>query len=67
MGRHDVVGQPQLDRLTTADNSARNVTTGENTIGTGSFSNMSGLPIVIQNSGANVLIQNAVILNVQMD
>jgi len=52
---------------TTADNSARNVTTGGNTIGTGSFANMSGLPIVIQNSGANVLIQNAVILNVQMD
>ena len=51
----------------TADNSAYEVTTGTNTIGTGSFSNMSGLPIVIQNSGANVLIQNAVILNVQMD
>jgi hypothetical protein len=52
---------------TTADNSARNVNTGSNNIGTGSFANMSGLPIVIQNSGANVLIQNAVILNVQMD
>lgn len=51
----------------TADNSAYEVTTGTNTIGTGSFANMSGLPIVIQNSGANVLIQNAVILNVQMD
>ncbi|MBS0339637.1 MAG: hypothetical protein JSS56_03860 [Proteobacteria bacterium] len=52
---------------TTADNSAYEVTTGTNTIGTGSFSNMSGLPIVIQNSGANVLIQNAVILNLQMN
>jgi hypothetical protein len=51
----------------TADNSAYEVTTGSNSIGTGSFANMSGLPIVIQNSGANVLIQNAVILNVQMD
>ncbi|MBS0451770.1 MAG: hypothetical protein JSS14_10680 [Proteobacteria bacterium] len=51
----------------TADNSARDVTTGTNTIGTGSFSNMSGMPIVIQNSGANVLIQNAVILNLQME
>lgn len=51
----------------TADNSAYEVTTGTNTIGSGSFANMSGLPIVIQNSGANVLIQNAVILNVQMD
>jgi len=52
---------------TTADNSARDVTTGTNTIGTGSFANMSGLPVVIQNSGANVLIQNAVILNLQMN
>jgi len=52
---------------TTADNSARNVSTGSNAIDGGSFQNMSGLPVVIQNSGANVLIQNAVILNVQMN
>ncbi len=31
------------------------------------FANMSGLPLVVQNSGANVLIQNAVILNLQMN
>ena len=52
---------------TTADNTARNVSTGSNAIDGGSFQNMSGLPVVIQNSGANVLIQNAVILNVQMN
>jgi len=52
---------------TTDHNSAYEVTTGTNTVSGGSFANMSGLPIVIQNSGANVLIQNAVILNVQMD
>lgn len=52
---------------TTADNTARDVTTGSNAIGTGAFANMSGLPIVIQNSGANVLIQNAVILHLQLD
>jgi len=52
---------------TTANNSARNVETGDNSISAGSFSNMSGLPVVIQNSGANVLIQNAVIVNVQMN
>jgi len=52
---------------TTADNSARNVTTGSNSVAGGSFDNMSGLPIVIQNTGANVLIQNAVILNLQMN
>lgn len=52
---------------TTADNYARNVTTGSNSIGGGSFENMSGLPVVIQNTGANVLIQNALVLNVQMN
>jgi hypothetical protein len=52
---------------TTAGNSARNVTTGDNTISAGSFANMNGLPTVIQNSGANVLIQNATILNLQMN
>lgn len=52
---------------TTADNTAQHVNTGSNAINTGAFANMSGLPVVIQNSGANVLIQNAVILNVQMN
>jgi hypothetical protein len=40
--------------------------TGSNSIAAGSFANMSGLPLVVQNSGANVLIQNAVIINLQM-
>jgi hypothetical protein len=44
---------------------ATNVYTGNNSVTDGSFSNASGLPTVIQNSGANVLIQNATILNVQ--
>ena len=52
---------------TTAGNLATNVVTGTNAISTGAFANMSGLPVVIQNSGANVLIQNAVILNLQMN
>lgn len=51
---------------TTAGNTAINVATGTNAISAGAFSNMSGLPVVIQNSGANVLIQNAVILNLQI-
>lgn len=51
---------------TVAGNSARNVNTGMNTISGGAFTNSSGLPIVIQNTGANVLIQNATIINVQM-
>ncbi|WP_332744745.1 hypothetical protein [Hydrogenophaga sp.] len=52
---------------TTADNTARHVNTGNNAISAGAFANMSGMPVVIQNSGANVLIQNAVILNLQMN
>ncbi|MBT9475550.1 hypothetical protein [Polaromonas sp.] len=52
---------------TTAGNTAIDVATGTNTISAGAFSNMSGLPLVVQNSGANVLIQNAVILNLQMN
>lgn len=51
----------------TAGNTASRVNTGNNTIDAGSFANMSGLPVVIQNSGANVLIQNATIVNLQMN
>ena len=47
-------------------NSAINVVTGANAISSGAFSNASGLPVAIQNSGANVLIQNATIINVQL-
>jgi hypothetical protein len=49
---------------TVASNVAANVTTGSNSIADGSFANSSGLPTVIQNTGANVLIQNSTILNV---
>jgi hypothetical protein len=52
---------------TTAQNTAERVVTGANSIGTGAFSNVSGIPIVIQNSGANVLIQNATIINLQLN
>jgi len=52
---------------TTAGNSATQVVTGTNDISAGAFANMSGLPVVIQNSGANVLIQNAVTVNLQLN
>lgn len=39
---------------------------GVNTISSGAFSNASGLPVAIQNSGSNVLIQNATIINIHM-
>ena len=49
-----------------AGNTATNITTGANVIEGGSFANMSGIPIVVQNSGANVLIQNATVINLQL-
>ncbi|CAG9235696.1 conserved exported hypothetical protein [Paraburkholderia sabiae] len=52
-------------RGTVANNTARGVDTGSNMITGGSFSSASGLPTVIQNTGANVLIQNATIVNVR--
>lgn len=48
------------------DNSASYIMTGANSIADGSFANSVGLPTVIQNSGANVLIQNSTIVNVQL-
>lgn len=48
-----------------ADNTANRVITGSNAISDGAFANASGLPTVIQNTGANTLIQNATILNVR--
>jgi hypothetical protein len=47
------------------NNSAVNVVTGNNVIDAGSFANMAGIPVVIQNSGANVLIQSSTVINVQ--
>jgi hypothetical protein len=45
-------------------NSATNVNTGSNIITDGAFAGASGVPVVIQNSGNNVLIQSATIINV---
>ena len=50
---------------TVTDNSATNVVTGANSIADGSFQNSSGIMSVVQNTGANVLIQSATIVNVQ--
>lgn len=46
-------------------NTDSQVTTGYNLIDGYAFSGAAGLPMVIQNSGNNVLIQNATIVNVQ--
>ena len=65
-GGADTVSTQATLTGTVADNSARNVVTGNNIIDNGSFANMSGMPMVIQNTGANVLIQNATVINLQM-
>lgn len=45
---------------------ASDLVTGHNVITEGAFANTSGIPMSIQNSGNGVLIQNAVIVNVEM-
>lgn len=51
---------------TVQDNVARNLTTGNNTISDNAFSNSNGVPMVVQNSGNNVVIQNSTILNLRL-
>jgi hypothetical protein len=63
-GGTDTYNTMRLDG-SVAGNTAVNVFTGANSIDTGAFANMSGIPVVIQNSGANVLIQSATIINLQ--
>jgi hypothetical protein len=50
---------------TVANNTVDHVVTGSNVIGNGAFNGAAGVPMVIQNTGNGVLIQNATILNVQ--
>ena len=45
-------------------NTATDIVTGNNMIQS-SFAGAAGIPVVIQNSGANVLIQNATVVNLQ--
>jgi hypothetical protein len=59
------IGNTNLSKGVVQDTIAVNVATGNNSISDGAFAHASGLPIVIQNSGANVLIQNSTIVNVQ--
>jgi len=65
-GGSDIITTEATLGGTVGNNSATNVTTGMNVIDNGSFSHSSGLPVVIQNSGANVLIQNATVINLQL-
>lgn len=64
-GGFDLVKNDMKLSGTVADNTAVNVMTGSNYIADGAFTNASGFPTVIQNTGSNVLIQNATIINLQ--
>jgi hypothetical protein len=65
-GGTEVVNNDQKLNGVVSQNTAENLTSGANTISNGAFANASGIPIVIQNSGANVLIQNATVINLQI-
>jgi len=45
-------------------NTAHHITSGTNSIADGAFGNASGINTVIQNTGSNVLIQNAMIVTI---
>jgi hypothetical protein len=64
-GGADVLNDMRLKGVV-SDNKAVNVSTGNNVIADGSFAGTAGLPMVVQNTGNNVLIQNATIVNVQV-
>jgi hypothetical protein len=64
-GGADVLNDMKLKGVV-SDNKAVNVTTGNNVISEGAFAGTTGLPMVVQNTGNNVLIQNATIVNVQV-
>jgi hypothetical protein len=49
-----------------SQNYANNVVTGSNFVTDGSFAGAAGFSTVVQNSGNNVLIQNATIINVRV-
>ena len=65
-GKTTVINEMQVDG-TVHNNSATNTVSGSNFISNSAFSNASGLPVAIQNSGNNVSIQNAYIVNIRTD
>ena len=60
------VANDMLLKGVVGDNRASNLTTGSNVISDGAFTGAVGMPMVIQNTGNGVLIQNATIVNVQV-
>ena len=50
---------------TLSNDSANHIASGDNVIAGNALAGEAGIPVVIQNSGSNVLIQNATVLNVE--
>lgn len=63
-GRQTVFNSNEVDGQLYNNEAVSNVT-GSNFVTDGSFAGMSGFSTVIQNSGNNVLIQSATVLNLQ--
>ncbi len=62
----EVLGVALFDAIS-VNNSANGTVSGGNVINDGAFSGSSGLSTIIQNSGNNVLIQSATILNLNIE
>jgi hypothetical protein len=62
----DAVFNDMRSKASVYQNSTNNVSTGDNSINGTALSNANGMPIVVQNSGNNVVIQNSTILNLQL-
>lgn len=65
-GGHAVTINLQQLEANLTNNQATGNLTGANLISGNAFAGTSGIPTVIQNTGNNVIIQNATILNVQV-
>jgi hypothetical protein len=65
-GKDDTIHTEAVLGGTVGSNTALNTVSGNNIIDSGSFTNTQGLPVVIQNSGSNVLIQSATTINLRL-
>ena len=65
-GKDDTIHTESVLGGTVGNNTAVNTVSGNNIIDSGSFANSQGLPVVIQNSGSNVLIQSATTINLRL-
>ncbi len=62
----DITLNEAKTRGVVSGNQASNLTTGSNYINDGSFAGAAGFSTVVQNSGNNVLIQNATVINLRV-